>query len=566
MACSKIFSGDLPELINEILPYLRNDYKTLYSCILVNRLWCRLAIPLLWEDPFSKKFPKNYRFIEIYLHYLNDNDKAKLNEYGIITDSFPTNTLFNYPSFIKCLKIHEICLSIKLWNENISFLTIKEQPGNFRKLTKDYNQDMTLARFIFLLLTKIFIEYEANLHTFEFKVLNTYWNKDINDYIKSTFEIILQNPNFISNIKNLKFLSDGLANNLLVFIFLKCIYSNCNSISSLYIHALEDNNADEDLSKLINSQQNLQKIYFDNSDYYYLKSLKNSNCLNTLRIIIFHNIYLYNLEVNLFSEVFEQLNVLESVHILYCYPLDSTIIQLFNLTKPFKLKSLLMDQRSILQIEPLKLLLQKSGDYLENIGFETSMNNELKLQLLNLIKIYCFNIKFIDLNGFDNQNILPAFYLIKNIQRNLNYISINFAKFNYQNFDRHVELSSFILRNLGQILPNRLEYLSLALKFNINDLEVFINNSQNIFIRKLLIKNIFYHTCENLLPCIKNSIMREKRVTYLAIENNHVFSNSERNDLFDLKNEVEEFKLYGIQVTDYNNLYIKLHDFINELY
>ncbi|CAB4403175.1 unnamed protein product [Rhizophagus irregularis] len=564
MACSKIFSRALPELINEILPYLRNDYKTLYSCILVNRLWCRLAIPLLWEDPFSKKFPKNYRFIEIYLHYLNDNDKAKLNEYGIISDSFPTNTLFNYPSFIKCLKIHEICLSVKLWNENISFLTIKEHPDDFvRKIMADYKV-MTLARFIFLLLTKIFIEYEANLHTFEFNVLlNAHWNKDINDYIKSTLEIILQNPNFISNIKNLKFFSDGLDDNLLVFIFLKCIYSNCNSISSLYIHALEDNYADEDLSKLINSQQNLQKIYFDNNHYCYLKSLKNSNCSNTLRIIIFHNIYLYKLEANLFSEVFEQLNVLESVHILYCYP---SIIQLFNLTKPFKLKSLLMDQRSILHIESLKLLLQKSGDYLENIGFETSMNNELKLQLLNLIKIYCFNIKFIDLNGLDNQNILPAFYIIENIQRNLNYISINLANFNSENFARHIELSSIILRNLGQILPNRLEYLSLALKLNINDLEVFFNNSQNIFIRKLLIKNIYFHICENLLPCIKNSIMREKRVTYLAIENNHIFSDSERNDLFDLKNEVEEFKLYGIQVTDYNNLYIKLHDFINELY
>ena len=43
MTCSKIFSGDLPELTNEIIQYFKNDNKTLYSCILVNRLWCRLA-------------------------------------------------------------------------------------------------------------------------------------------------------------------------------------------------------------------------------------------------------------------------------------------------------------------------------------------------------------------------------------------------------------------------------------------------------------------------------------------------------------------------------------------
>src|SRR5947207_14488274 len=108
MTCSKIFSGDLPELLNEIMLYFRNDFKTLHSCVLVNRLWCRLAIPLLWEDPFSINFPKNRNFIEIYLHYLNDDSKTKLNEYGISNDLFPPNTLFNYPSFIQCLDMCEI--------------------------------------------------------------------------------------------------------------------------------------------------------------------------------------------------------------------------------------------------------------------------------------------------------------------------------------------------------------------------------------------------------------------------------------------------------------------------
>src|SRR6201999_2324060 len=91
------------------------DFKTLYSCALVSRLWCRLAIPLLWEDPFSIKFPKNYHFIEIYLHNLNDHDKLKLNEYGISNDLFPSNILFNYPSFIKCLDTQRISNSIENW-------------------------------------------------------------------------------------------------------------------------------------------------------------------------------------------------------------------------------------------------------------------------------------------------------------------------------------------------------------------------------------------------------------------------------------------------------------------
>src|SRR5437762_14157359 len=106
MTCSKLFV--LPELLHEVMQYLRNDFSTLHSCTLVNRLWCRLAIPLLWEDPFSMKFPKNYHFIEIYLHNLNEDDKTKLNEYGINNNFFPSNTLFNYSGFIKRLNTCKI--------------------------------------------------------------------------------------------------------------------------------------------------------------------------------------------------------------------------------------------------------------------------------------------------------------------------------------------------------------------------------------------------------------------------------------------------------------------------
>src|SRR3954469_24472430 len=101
MACSKSVFSDLPELVYEIIQYLYDDYSTLSSCILVNRLWCRISIPLLWEDPFSIS-TKNCNFIEIYLKYLDEKDKEKLQEYGIKIDSFNSNNLlFNYPNFIK---------------------------------------------------------------------------------------------------------------------------------------------------------------------------------------------------------------------------------------------------------------------------------------------------------------------------------------------------------------------------------------------------------------------------------------------------------------------------------
>ncbi|RGB26903.1 hypothetical protein C1646_769808 [Rhizophagus diaphanus] len=155
---------------------------------------------------------------------------------------------------------------------------------------------------------------------------------------------------------------------------------------------------------------------------------------------------------------------------------------------------------------------------------------------------------------------LTRIHLIKNIQQNLNYLSIKCSEFKNKQKAYDIKLSSIILQNLGQIFPYRLEYLSLALKFNIYDLQIFLNNSQNIFIKKLIIKNKLYPDCENILPCIKEYIMKEKRVSYLAMD-----TTKKLEDLFELKDEVKEFKFYSIQVMFYDNLYINFRDLMNEL-
>ena len=188
------------------------NYKTLHSCILVNRLWCRLTIPLLWEDPFSIKLPKNYYFINIYLYNLSDDDKIKLNNYKINDDLFTlNNTLFNYPSFIQRLDTRKICNSIKNWVTTVEQHSLS-QLENFMKL-------------IYKLLFLIFIENEVNLHSF--KVMIDYEEFECFD---ATFELILQNPNFVHNIKDLTLDLSDITYNVRKFLVFLC--SNCNSISS----------------------------------------------------------------------------------------------------------------------------------------------------------------------------------------------------------------------------------------------------------------------------------------------------------------------------------------------
>ena len=41
-----------PEILTEIFQYVEDDYKTLFSCVLVNKYWHKFSIPKLWRHPF----------------------------------------------------------------------------------------------------------------------------------------------------------------------------------------------------------------------------------------------------------------------------------------------------------------------------------------------------------------------------------------------------------------------------------------------------------------------------------------------------------------------------------
>ncbi|CAB4426531.1 unnamed protein product [Rhizophagus irregularis] len=510
MSFSKIFSGNLPELTENIIKYFRNDFSTLYSCVLVNRFWCRLAIPLLWENPFSitehSIRAKNHNFIGIYLHNLNDELKTELYKYNINDNLLPSNTLFNYPSFIKYLNLLKIPKSVIKW---------------FKPFTQktSFNPEKNIIKLIIISLSKMFIENEVNLHTLKIEI-----NTSHISYIDDILELFLQNTNFISNIKNLKL-----------------------SIIHSYVETLLVNNR---ISQIINSHQNLKKIVLCNSidDFLFYQSLllsKDCNCSNTLNTITLYNINLEGM-INL-NKMFEQLNVLESVHIIYCHSLNTNIIQqIINLTKPFKLKSLFMDERSKID-ESLSLLLQKSGDYLENLCVDRSGQ-----QIFESVTKYCKNIKFFKIHGIKDTGVYPVLNLVENTKQNLNCLIIS---------NKCLNGSSIILKNLGQILPSKLEYLDLTLFIKASDFEVFLKDSKGTFIKKLLIRDLIQEDKNNILTYryIKEYIMKEKRVRYLN------FSIYNYEELFHFSEEAKEFKLHNIEIQSYNDLYINIYRFAQKL-
>ncbi|CAG8511765.1 9397_t:CDS:2 [Diversispora eburnea] len=116
----------LPEdCIEEILEYLEDDIITLHSCSLVSRTLCKIAIPILWRQPFRyKRHNPSSALIETYWNflkkeYVTSEDKMILSDFGIEISQQQLKQkkeeIFNYPSFIKRLNSRDLYDFSLIW-------------------------------------------------------------------------------------------------------------------------------------------------------------------------------------------------------------------------------------------------------------------------------------------------------------------------------------------------------------------------------------------------------------------------------------------------------------------
>src|SRR2546429_9375525 len=41
------------DVLDLILKELKNDRKSIYPCLLVNKTWCKIIVPILWKNPWK---------------------------------------------------------------------------------------------------------------------------------------------------------------------------------------------------------------------------------------------------------------------------------------------------------------------------------------------------------------------------------------------------------------------------------------------------------------------------------------------------------------------------------
>ncbi|CAB4399077.1 uncharacterized protein OCT59_007720 [Rhizophagus irregularis] len=105
----------LPEdVMIEIFDNLTGDANTLFSGLLVNKLWCRVIIPILWRDPWEiarlRQKIKAYNFLYVLCGCLSEESKNLFLDLGLnFQIHYPK---FDYASYIRMMNTHYFNVSI----------------------------------------------------------------------------------------------------------------------------------------------------------------------------------------------------------------------------------------------------------------------------------------------------------------------------------------------------------------------------------------------------------------------------------------------------------------------
>ncbi|PKY55997.1 hypothetical protein RhiirA4_475930 [Rhizophagus irregularis] len=101
------------DVLRLILEELKYDRISLHSCILVNKTWCKMTVPILWKNPGQNLLndnSKNLLFNIIILHLSNESrnflKKQEIDLFKDIIESYKHPLLFNYIRYWRYLNIH----------------------------------------------------------------------------------------------------------------------------------------------------------------------------------------------------------------------------------------------------------------------------------------------------------------------------------------------------------------------------------------------------------------------------------------------------------------------------
>jgi hypothetical protein len=355
------------DCLNEIFEYL-DEKSSLYSCLLVNRLWCKISVRFFWRD-MENYSTSNFNTI---ISCLPNESKEILSKNEIIISTPTLNPMFNYASFCKVLSIDRVYTKVEelvMNQENFSFQNLKDDIG-------------ILSQEMF----KLFVKQVPSL-----KKLVTFWSSH------NCITIYPETKEFLKNLSELHCNSDICP---ILFYHLSQI---CHNISLLNITV--NKFISNGLKDLITVQKNLK--YFNLMQYNYPENFLPSLITKLPNTLIKLNLYGKNNNSLSFIANFTNLQILQ----LSFQSSD-------NFEDFEKLQYVILPQLQILKIQrafPKSELLIK---FLENNGknlrefylgdIKGYSNNSLNLAIAK----FCPNLKKISTGiKYDELEILKIIFI-----------------------------------------------------------------------------------------------------------------------------------------------------------
>ncbi|CAB4412253.1 unnamed protein product [Rhizophagus irregularis] len=351
-----------------IFEELQYDKKSLYSCLLANKIFCEIIIPILWKNPWDQLKPENEKLLlNVIFSHLSNESKNEFKNQGInFFTTLDQKPLFDYISFCKHL------------NLNVIFKIIDNAYNIFKKhLTMIKKELITLFTNRNIKFTHIYIPqaYNCQLH------------------------LLPGNQHLFSG---LEFLNCSTAINKNDLLWLKEV---CQSIKELDLIIEKSKSNPTEIAKLIEGQKKVIKVSFrvinkKNSELYFeiLENslVKHANTIQHFRTtkppvtkILSSFVNLKSLELdNYFNE--KVLNCLE----------DLSLPLLENL------------KASRVPIKALTELINNTNGYLTEVKIDYVAHNKFdNKKLIQAIYQNCPNLKYLKLKFrrgdiFELENLL----------------------------------------------------------------------------------------------------------------------------------------------------------------
>ncbi|GBC15989.2 uncharacterized protein OCT59_021521 [Rhizophagus irregularis] len=537
--CSKLNK----DIISEILEYLNEESSTtsLYSCILINRTWCSITMPIIWENPFLFNQNTAFKIIQTLISNLNEEEIIKLmKKTNHSLDFIIKKPLFKYQNFIKEININNLEYLIEL-HYNYFYTNI---PTNIdleiftRNLLLNmiFKTNFNIKKLIFHFNYKNYFKYKKN-NFLEILINNNLLKNSLKNL--KNFEINIYFINF-SNLFNLIYQREiieiiNYISNLLINFFNKLskiffnikyltIYIELNNIESL----LFKKKICEAYSQLIENQKNL--LYLEMNEFFdysiFTKSLiTQSNSLTTLKINYLRNINklllilskctnLITLELTEYFEIDQEEEEEEEEMLMKQIYIENLII--------FQL--IITDKRHFIYF--MKSLLKFSFKIkkliLEFISFE----------LLDIIKLYCSNsLEYFSLKVIPN-DIMKLCETLLSFEILNSLIIIEWLGDN----DFPISLQALIL--LANSLPKTLKFLGIRTFCNSINFKKFLFNINVNIIELDIYKSLDDEFINIIIQYVLEKNRNLKILGYLNVRNNNF---SRINELIPTIKEVKSY-------------------------